>query len=313
MNFVYAFDENYNIQGFVAIKSLVDKVDRKINIHILHKNPDTFNEFQNELTNHKNINTINIHKFISKDLNFPNIENRHVSEATYYRLYINKYLSENLDNVIYLDSDILCLNNPLPYLNLAIQEMNKKDKLLCARTEHIKNKNNEYIFERLQLESSKYFNGGVLVINYKKWLKENVFKNLQEKVANNDIDLLWWDQDILNQVLDGRYIDLNYFANYKLSLDWKIDETYLLNEVIFLHYQGKLKPWYIVGLLQHHAKLYQDIFFETKYSNKKYHLIKENSIYDLIQLFKSIFNLKLFKLKNPILVFFKVIKNIFNG
>ena len=65
MNFVYAFDENYNIQGFVAIKSLLDKVDRKINIHILHKNPDTFNEFQNELTNHKNINTINIHKFIS--------------------------------------------------------------------------------------------------------------------------------------------------------------------------------------------------------------------------------------------------------
>ena len=33
MNFVYAFDENYNIQGFVAIKSLLDKVDRKINIH----------------------------------------------------------------------------------------------------------------------------------------------------------------------------------------------------------------------------------------------------------------------------------------
>ncbi len=71
MNFVYAFDENYNIQGFVAIKSLLDKVDRNIDIHILHKHPDTFNEFLNELTNHKNINTINIHEFISKDLNFP--------------------------------------------------------------------------------------------------------------------------------------------------------------------------------------------------------------------------------------------------
>ena len=148
MNFVYAFDENYNIQGFVAIKSLLDKVDRNLDVHILHKNPDTFNEFLNELTNHKNINTINIHEFISKDLNFPNIENRHVSEATYYRLYINKYLPESLENVIYLDSDILCLNNPLPYLDIVIQEMNKKDNLLCARTEHIKNKNNEYIFQR---------------------------------------------------------------------------------------------------------------------------------------------------------------------
>ena len=47
MNFVYAFDENYNIQGFVAIKSLLDKVDRNIDVHILHKNPDTFNEFLN--------------------------------------------------------------------------------------------------------------------------------------------------------------------------------------------------------------------------------------------------------------------------
>ena len=74
---------------------------------------------------------------------------------------------------------------------------------------------------------------GCLLLTFKKWLDEKIFEKLQETVKNNTIELLWWDQDILNQVIDGKYKDLNFFSNFKLSLDWKIDDSYLRNEVIF--------------------------------------------------------------------------------
>ena len=76
-----------------------------------------------------------------------------------------------------------------------------------------------------------------MVLNYRKWINEETFEKLQNTVANNKKDLLWWDQDILNQVVDGNFLELNNFYNFKLSLDWKINEDYINNEVVFLHYQ----------------------------------------------------------------------------
>lgn len=312
MDFVYAFDKKYNIQGFVAIKSLLDNVNEQINIHIIHSEVSSFKNFKQELDLHKNCNKLNVYQFDSDNLNFPNIENKHVSEATYYRLYINKYLSSNPEFVIYLDSDIICLNNPLPHLRKIKKQLLYEDLLLAARPEHIKNNNNEYIFKHLELKSNSYFNGGVLLLNYKKWIKEEVFAQLQYTVANNKKELLWWDQDILNQVLDGNFIELNNFYNFKLSLDWKINEDFIKNEVVFLHYQGKLKPWNISGIIHNHSNIYQNIFLKSQYSSGRYHLVKENSIVDLIKLIKSIFNLKLFKLKNPFFIIYKVFFNIFN-
>ena len=115
-------------------------------------------------------------------------------------------------------------------------------KIYCSlHGEHIKNSNNNYIFKHLNLKSNSYFNGGVLILNYRKWINEETFEKLQNTVANNKKDLLWWDQDILNQVVDGNFLELNNFYNFKLSLDWKINEDYINNEVVFLHYQEKIK------------------------------------------------------------------------
>ena len=38
---------------------------------------------------------------------FPNISGKHVSAATYYRLFIENYLPESLNSLIYLNSDVL--------------------------------------------------------------------------------------------------------------------------------------------------------------------------------------------------------------
>ena len=94
-------------------------------------------------------------------------------------------------------------------------------------------------------------------------------------------------------------------------LDWKINEG-VNNEVVFLHYQGKLKPGNISGILHEHSNIYQNIFIESQYSSGRYHLVKENSIVDFMTLIRSIVNFRLFKLKNSFFIIYKVIFNIFN-
>ena len=44
-NVIYAIDKNYNTQLFVAISSLLDKIEEKINIYVIHKDPETFDPY----------------------------------------------------------------------------------------------------------------------------------------------------------------------------------------------------------------------------------------------------------------------------
>ena len=92
VNLLYCFDGNYDKQAFLSISSIVDNSDDIFEIYIIHKNPDTFMEYKDRLLNNENIKNINILKF-KKDLsNYPQLRNKHVSEATYFRLFISEYL-----------------------------------------------------------------------------------------------------------------------------------------------------------------------------------------------------------------------------
>jgi len=55
INVLYCFDENYNKQAAVSIFSLLEKVSEKINIYIIHKDPDTFINIKEKIDSHKNL------------------------------------------------------------------------------------------------------------------------------------------------------------------------------------------------------------------------------------------------------------------
>ena len=62
IDLLYCFDENYNVQAFLSIKSFIQHNDTQININIIHKNPDTFLEYSEEIVGIKNVN-LEIKKF----------------------------------------------------------------------------------------------------------------------------------------------------------------------------------------------------------------------------------------------------------
>mgnify|MGYP001329269773 FL=1 len=97
MKFVYAIDENYNKQAYISISSLLEKINTQCSILIIHKNPETFNTYIDQIEVNDNLDNIKIVKFENKGTKFPQLEGSHVSEATYYRLFIDQYLPKDED------------------------------------------------------------------------------------------------------------------------------------------------------------------------------------------------------------------------
>ena len=84
------------------------------------------------------------------------------------RLLIDKILPENIDKILYLDGDTICRGS-LESLWMD----NMENKVLGASIEPTIDKKRK---KELDLENSHYYNAGVLLINLKKWRKENTGK-----------------------------------------------------------------------------------------------------------------------------------------
>ena len=158
--------------------SLLENVDKKIRIFIIHKDNNFLDSLSKKIVNHKNLESLQVYKFDKKNIKFPNLNNNHISEATYYRIFIEDYLPKNVENILYLDADIVCFNDPLDEINQITSEIIFKNLTVAAKTEHFKNSENENIFEDLLMKSNAYFNAGVMIINLTSWKKLNIKEKL---------------------------------------------------------------------------------------------------------------------------------------
>tara|TARA_B100000035_G_scaffold39302_1_gene29633 strand:+ start:27394 stop:28338 length:945 start_codon:yes stop_codon:yes gene_type:complete len=308
IDFIYASDENYNKQLAVSINSLLSKLSINANIHVIHKNVDSFNSYLHLFDKHSNLNQFNFYQFEKNNHIFPNIENSHISEATYYRLFIDKYIDPSIRNYLYLDSDIVCLNDPHQEIKKIFKQLVDNVRPLAARTELYKDQNIKK-FQNLGLNGSKYFNAGVILVNHEYWLSKNIYSDLLNSIENIKEKLEFWDQDVLNYYFDGDFIELNNKLNYNLDISNEENNIEEIKEAYFIHYQGSNKPWSIYGAQNIKSKFYNNEY-EQLFSNK-YHIVSKYSRGDAIKLLKTILSLKIVSYKNPINFIKQSIKAIF--
>lgn len=179
----------------------------------------------------------------------------HISEATYYRLFIAEILP--FEKIIYLDADMLILDDIgiLWDLDLngawlrAVRQISPKScfagserglpsyKDLCIPPDTL------------------LFNAGVMLIDLAKWRTNGVASsavNFLNKFANK---VLWWDQDALNALLWDKWTPLPFRWNTMLSLfkyfnTWedsplsKAEYMQSVSNPAIFHYNSKLKPWH---------------------------------------------------------------------
>ncbi len=287
-----------------SIFSLLESSDEKINIYIMNKDFENPDFLSKKVLNHSNLNSVNISKVNLSNYEFPNILGTHVSEATYYRLFLQDYIKEEIDFVTYIDCDVFTIKNPKNLIQKSIENMklNNKTISVCLENSMIDYGNNE-----LGLKSNKYFNAGVMIIDMKKW-KTNDLKNKFLKIMYDyQKKLNFWDQDILNIYFDGDFEIMDDSLNFRFDME-RNNESDVSKNVSLIHYSGKFKPWSIEGAVNNYSEFFQTVY--RNLYNKKYFFLlnyKKNGLNDLVKIIR---NKSLFNTKYPISFFLNCLKKI---
>jgi lipopolysaccharide biosynthesis glycosyltransferase len=287
LNFLYAFDRNYNTQAFVSIYSVLQNITEKINLYLILDETNENLNIPKKIINHKNINLI-IEKVININENLYNLDDAHVSRATFYRLFLSDLYDDDLD-FVYLDSDIICVNDPSQIIKSQFSEIKKNNNFIGFADELYRHQYEEP-FKRLNMSGNKYFNAGVMLVNLMNWNKNNLTEKSKLYIKELQNKAKYWDQDILNSLIDGNYLSLLPELNYRTST---IDRKTEIDSLIFIHYSGKSKPWDVGGILEEFSVEYQSCFEELFGNN--YHLVSKNRKNGITRLLNNIYALYRFK------------------
>jgi len=287
--------------------SLLDAVSENINIHILHNDLGTLKNIPSKITNHINLSKLSTYEFKDTNLNFPNLETSHVSQATYYRLFISKYVKVESNFIVYIDADMICISDPIASIKETFSELEKSGQLVAAKTEIEKKLTNEELeaymkieffkrywpFDRLPIKN-KYFNAGFTIINLDLWKQNNIYSKLLDCMDEIRNKIVAWDQDILNSLVDGDYLSIDSKLNSKTSET--ISQKNVKDEIF---YYGSKKPWKTDGVFNENSEAYHKNF--RKVNQATYHIEHTWRLHSLKQLIYNILNLKFFKLQHPIM------------
>ncbi len=297
LNFLYCFDNNYSIQALTSINSLLGKVSEKINLYIILKDYEDSKLINKHVGDNEMLNSINFYTYKDENHKFPRLKNSHVSEATYYRIFMDNYLPKELDYVTYLDADIICMTNPTIELNKIISTMKKENFILGAKNEDTR-KEAPIIFDALNLKNDNYFNAGVIIIDYQNWINDNISSKLIKIMENKFDDIIFWDQDVLNIYYDDNFMKLSNKFNFNLSPTG--NDTNLFNEinkdVIFLHYSGKGKPWDVDNIIYENSAFYQNEYRKLNLDN--YHIEFKNKKKTIKNFLRILFKQEYYKLED---------------
>lgn len=297
LNYLYCLDENYNFQALNSINALLEQSSEKINLYIIHKNSSGFKEILKKIPNFSKIATLKIFDFQNNKTSFPDLKGAHVSEATYYRMFIDEYITDEIDYLTYLDSDIICLNDPSLIIQSEIDNMKKENTPLGAKTEGTRDNSLE-LFQQLGLKNDNHFNAGMIIIDFQKWRSNNTKDMLLRTMEERRDKIIYWDQDILNIVFDDDYTKINGNLNFNHSVfaTTNIDSAHL-SEIVFMHYSGKSKPWGLDNILNHNSKYYQESF--RKLGMGKYHIVFDGRYKTLFNFIKILLSFEFFKMDYP--------------
>lgn len=232
INIVFSSDNNYAQFMGVAICSIFEnkKEDYLIDIYVLDGGIKEDNKIKLKVLEDRynfKINYIKIDTDFFKDF----FISRQITQASYYRIIIPDLLP-NISKIIYLDCDIVVINDIYELFNINI------DNYYFAAVDE-----ENYIpekFKKLKIPKYEpYFNAGVMLINLDKWRKNNISKKLTEYIIfmNNKLDA--HDQDAMNAVLYGKWLPIEKKYNYMTSFRHK----YSSEENIHIIHYIEIKPW----------------------------------------------------------------------
>ena len=235
MNIVFATDRGYLQHLTVALTSLLEN-NSGMNIYVINTDisADDWKKLEKIFVGKDSI-------LIDSKIDDSQIESlitrSYFTKATYYRLFIPGIVKE--DRALYLDVDIV--------VNQRIDDLYNTEisNTFIAAVDDMDIKN----FHDLGMEhSAKYFNSGVMLINLEYWRTYNVKEKVIEFLDRKQEVLKCHDQDGLNSVINGNWLELHPKYNlhtmlFEYASVLPIKEA--IDNPVIIHYTGSSKPWHL--------------------------------------------------------------------
>lgn len=247
ISLLVTLDQNYIPQLKVLLTSIyVNHPGQGFDIYLLHCRipKDVLERLSRDLASY-DFKLIPI-RADENTFNTAKVTDRYPKEM-YYRLLAAQWLPVHLDKILYLDPDILVINQLYELWNTNI------DNYLFAAASHTGKTEVANNVNKIRLgTNTNYYNSGVLLINLK-LAREQIFpEDIFRYVEENSMELLLPDQDVLNALYGSKILSIedskwNYdarnYSNYLLRSGGKENLAWVMENTVVLHFCGRDKPW----------------------------------------------------------------------
>lgn len=191
-------------------------------------------------------------------------------ESIYYRLLAHNYLPDNLSRILYLDADILVINDLSD-----LYDMDMKGHMYVASQHSAFQKFTDNI-NKVRLNNydmNGYFNSGVILMDLNKKCEIVREEDIIEYISAHHRNLLLPDQDVLNGMYSQYTLsvperiynyDTRYPVYYEATTFGAFDLETVIQKTVILHFCGKEKPWFS-GYTARFSALYKHYWFKAQH------------------------------------------------
>lgn len=277
MKFAFCFDKNYVKYCSVALLSLLMSNAKGIKVYCIFDDSvlDADLSIIIELTKSFNFELVLIR--IDNKVFSSYKETNHITRAAYIRLLLPDLIA-NEEKILYLDCDLLIINNLETLFNTDISHL-KYAGILDIAGSNLTRLPEPY--------KRNYINSGVLLMNLHALRKDQSLEKMLSIYEGNHAIIDFHDQDLINMyaldeilILDSKY---NYQVRSEIAKKGNWDS--ILKENSVLHFLGGTKPWH-KNCRSHIADFWWH--YADRLHDEQLIKIESESIYDLIIESKSL-------------------------
>ena len=243
----YAFDHAYVPYARTAIESLLDQhPDRTVRVWALVD--DDVTETDCDVVR-RQVGERAVVEFLRSPRSLADLPTSrrapHISQAMYMRLLLPHLLPPEVERVLYVDSDTLCVG---PLDALWGTELDGA-VVAAARDPYTRRLSDNGALPgitdtRLRLDPRQpYFNSGVLLIDTDAWRRAGVTDVAFDFIERHADVARYPDQDALNYALYDRWLRLPRRWNYTMPYRLETAMGGNISDARIIHFVGPEKPW----------------------------------------------------------------------
>lgn len=163
-----------------------------------------------------------------------------VTQETYYRLLMMDYMPQEVERLLYLDTDIIVKGDISEFYGMPIDT---EFAAVCEDPCYIKpNPIKESVFSKLSFsDSDHYFNAGVILFNLRRIREKFSTDDFLDFAINRQDIITYHDQDVLNYLFKGHVRWVPECYNCRICMYPNETRDRVLEEARIVHYGPK--PW----------------------------------------------------------------------